>query len=64
MFNRSSIPRIVAQNSTEEVNLGDREPEVQQEVEQQEVPTLTKRQQRLISRKDLLEWGKVVDHEE
>ena len=29
LFNRSSIPRVVAQNSIEEVNLGDREQEVQ-----------------------------------
>ena len=59
MYNRSSLPRIVAQDRKEPMNLGDMvgQEEVYERPEKEPEEKLTKKQLRLEAYKDKLNWG-------
>ena len=70
MYNRCSLPRIVAKDSVEEVTLGDTEENAEEsdvvpETDGQTGPPLTKRETRLACMKDMENWGsKKVDNDD
>ena len=68
MYNRCSLPRIVAKDTVEEATLGDSENMDDEARPEQEptLPTMSKRSARLASLRDNENWGQVeveADHE-